>query len=46
MIEDGVADLVGHLVGMAHRDGFAGEQISVRSHGSALAAGVNMSQTS
>ena len=28
-IEDAVGDLVGHLVGMAHRDGFAGEQVAV-----------------
>ena len=28
VIEDGVADLVGHLVGMAHGHGFAGEQIT------------------
>ena len=34
VVEDGVADLVGHLVGMAHRHGFAGEQVSVRTHGS------------
>ena len=33
VIEDGVADLVGHLVGMAHGDGFAGEQVSVFAHG-------------
>ena len=30
VVEDGVADLVGHLVGMAHGNGFAGEEISVR----------------
>jgi len=35
-VENGVADLVGHLVGMAHGDGFAGEQISVRIHGKIL----------
>ena len=28
-IEDAVGNLVGHLVGMAHRHGFAGEQVAV-----------------
>ena len=32
VVEDGVADLVGHLVGVAHRDGFAGEQVTIRAH--------------
>src|SRR5207244_13250331 len=40
MVENGVADLVGHLVGMAHADGFAGEQISVRIHGKSLMRGL------
>ena len=30
-VEDGVGDLVGHLVRVAHRHGFAGEQDSARS---------------
>ena len=32
VVENGVADLVGHLVGMAHRDGFTGEKVSVFAH--------------
>jgi len=36
MVKDSVADLVGHLIGMAHRDGFAGKEITVRVHGKAL----------
>src|SRR5207248_10505191 len=36
VVEDGVADLVGHLVGVAHRHGFTGEQVSVRAHGKVL----------
>ena len=41
VIEDGVADLVGHLVGMAHRHGFAGKQVSVGVHESSPRAEVS-----
>jgi hypothetical protein len=34
VVENGIADLVGHLVRMAHGYGFAGEEITI--HGKAL----------
>src|SRR5262249_41533330 len=40
VVEDGVADLVGHLVGVAHRDGFAGEQVAVFAHWTGPQSGV------
>ena len=39
MIQNGIADLVGHLVGVAHGNGFAREKISVRVHGKVLVLG-------
>jgi len=36
MVQDSVADLVGHLVRMAHGDGFTREKISFRGHGITL----------
>ena len=33
-VEDAIGDLVGHLVGMAHRDGLTREQVTIVGHGS------------
>src|SRR5207247_590664 len=33
VVQDRVGDLVGHLVGVAHRHGFGREKVSIRAHG-------------
>src|SRR5262249_35135708 len=38
VVKDGVADLISHLVRMAHRDRFACKQVTARGHGKTLAA--------